>query len=257
MTETTSGAAFFDVDRTLLAGASGLVLAAPLRRRGLISARQLARTMLVQLAFAARGSDDQQLDQHTESIKLLMRGWDRATIVEVVEQELEHRIRPKVFQEALERISQHRAQGMRVYAVSATLEEIIQPLAEILGLDGAVATKMEVVDGAFTGEIESPCHGPQKAERLRAFAAEHDIDLKASVAYSDSITDAEFLRAVGRAYAVNPDKGLRRLAEDEGWGILRFNQREAVPLHRRRGTRAALVAAVGAAAFVLGRRARR
>jgi phosphoserine phosphatase len=127
----------------------------------------------------------------------------------------------------------------------------------MLGLDGAVATKMGVEDGVFTGEIDAACHGCDKADRLRQFAQEEGIDLAASVAYSDSITDAEFLKAVGRAYAVNPDKQLRALANQEGWGILRFSTRVRVPLHRRRSVHAgALTLATGVAVSMLRRRAR-
>jgi HAD superfamily hydrolase (TIGR01490 family) len=251
-----TSAAFFDVDRTLLAGASGLHLVQPFRRRGLLSARQVARTMLIQLSFSSKGSDDEQLDRFTEGVKELMRGWEHDVVVDVIEQELERRVKPMVFQEALERIAQHKAQGQKVYAVSATMEEIVEPLARLLGLDGAIATRMEVVDGKFTGEIELANHGAAKADRLRAFAAEHDLDLAASSAYSDSITDAEFLRAVGRAYAVNPDKGLRALAEEEGWGILRFTTRVRAPLHRRRSARIGAVAIVGGLALRAARRRR-
>lgn len=253
----TSAAAFFDVDRTLLAGASGFHLARPMRRHGLLTARQLARSILLGVAFQSQGTNHQQLDRFSETLRDLVRGWEQQTLVRVVEEELELRVRPMVFQEALERVRQHKAQGQRVYAVSATMEEIIEPLAHLLGLDGAIATKLEVVDGRFTGEIERPNHGAQKALRVREFAAEHDIDLAASSAYSDSITDADFLRAVGRPYAVNPDKALRRLAEEEGWGLLRFTTRVRVPLHRRRGARVGMALAGGLAVRALRRRARR
>lgn len=251
-----SGAAFFDVDRTLLAGSSGLHLARPLQQRGLLSARQLARTMLVGLAFAHQGSNDDQLDRFTERVKVLMQGWERDTLVKVVEDELERRVHPMVYQEALERVAQHKARGQAVYAVSAMMEEVVLPLAELLGLDGALASRMEVADGRFTGELAEANHGPAKARRLRAFAAEHDIDLSTSSAYSDSITDEEFLRAVGRPYAVNPDRGLRRLAEEEGWGILRFTTRVRAPLHRRRGARVGMFALASGAALMARHRSR-
>jgi len=204
--------------------------------------------MLIQLAFASRGSDHAQLDRFTEGVKVMMAGWDRALLMDIVEQELERRIRPMVFREAMERVGQHHARGMRVYAVSATMEEIIAPLADLLGLDGAIPSVMEVEDGCFTGEILRANHGDEKARRLREFAEAEGIDLARSVAYSDSITDAEFLRSVGRAYAVNPDKALRRLAEQEGWGVLRFSERVRAPMHRRRGARiGALALGVGIA----------
>ncbi|MCW2927091.1 MAG: serB 2 [Thermoleophilia bacterium] len=251
-----TAAAFFDVDRTLLAGASGLHLARPLRKQGMLTSRQLARTMLIGLSFAAQGSDHKRLDRFTDGVRELMAGWDRAQLMQVVEEELERRVHPMVFQEALERIALHKAQGHEVFAVSATLEEIIEPLALLLGLDGAIAARMEVVDGTFTGEIERPNHGDAKAGRLREFAEERGIDLSASSAYSDSITDEEFLRAVGRPYAVNPDRQLRRLAEEEGWGILRFTTRVRVPLHRRRGARVGMLIAGGLAVRAARRRSR-
>jgi HAD superfamily hydrolase (TIGR01490 family) len=248
-TSPAAGAAFFDVDRTLLAGASGLHLAAPFRKSGLLTARQLAQTMLVQLQFGMRGSDDAQLDRFTEGVKQLMQGWDHATVQRVIADELENRIHPMVFREAIERIAMHQAQGQKVYAVSATMDEIIEPLAKRLGLDGCIASKMEVVDGTFTGVLLEANHGPDKGRRLRAFAEEHGIDLAASSAYSDSITDEDFLRAVGRPYAVNPDKKLRALAEAEGWGILRFTTRMRIPRHKTRAARAgALALATGVVA---------
>lgn len=253
-----TGAAFFDVDRTLLAGASGFHLARPMRRHGLLTTQQLARSVIMGFYFATQGTNHQQLDRFSETLRALVKGWERDTLVRVVEEELERRIHPMVFQEALERVGQHKAQGQPVYAVSATMEEIIAPLAELLGLDGAIATHLEVVDGRFTGEIARPNHGAEKASRLREFAAEHDIDLAASSAYSDSITDADFLHAVGRPYAVNPDKALRRLAEEEGWGILRFSTRVRAPLHRRRGARYGMLATLagGLALRHVRRRAR-
>lgn len=249
-----TAAAFFDVDRTLLAGASGFHLARPMRSRGLLTTRQLVRSALLGAAFARQGTNHQQLDRFTTTLSELIRGWDRDTLVEIVDDELERRVRPMVFQEALERIQRHQAQGHKVYAVSATMEEIIAPLADLLGMDGAIATQLEVEDGAFTGSVARPNHGAEKADRLREFALEHDIDLAASSAYSDSITDSEFLRAVGRPYAVNPDKQLRRLAEEEGWGILRFTTRVKAPLHRRRAARFGALAVAGGLALRAHRR---
>ncbi|MCW2971762.1 MAG: HAD-superfamily subfamily hydrolase [Thermoleophilia bacterium] len=257
VTPSSRGAAFFDVDRTLLAGASGLYLARPLRQHGLLTARQVVRTMLGQAVFAARGQNHAQIDRANDVVSAVMAGWKRDTFLHVVETELERRIRPMVFDEAIERIAQHHQQGMPVYAVSATMEEVIAPLAAMLGLDGAIATQLEVVDGLFTGRVSAPCHGPDKAARLRAFAAAEGIDLAASVAYSDSITDAEFLQATGRAYAVNPDKQLRALAEAEGWGILRFTTRVRAPLHRSTAARAGVLALVaGLAVNAVRRRVR-
>lgn len=254
VSDAVGGAAFFDVDRTLLAGASGLHLARPFRRRGLLTVRDLVRTLFIQLSFRRHGSDHAQLDRFTEGVRELMAGWPHDEVVDVIASELERSVHPMVYREALERIDQHRRLGQPVYAVSATMEEIIVPLAELLGLDGAVATRMQVVDGRFTGEILDGCHGDLKADRLRAFAAEQHIDLERSVAYSDSITDEQFLRAVGRAYAVNPDKALRRLAREEGWGILTFRTPVTPPSRTRRAAKYGIVALLGGLAWRVARR---
>lgn len=246
------GAAFFDVDRTLLAGASGLHLAPALRKHGLLSVRQLANTLLVQLTFSRRGTNDDQLDRYTEAVKDLMAGWDHETLVKVVDEELDDRIRPMVFREALERIEMHKRQGIPVYAVSATIEEIVHPLADRLGLDGAIGSRMETKDGRFTGIILENNHGEEKARRVREFAAEHNIDLNESYAYSDSITDQSFLRLVGRPYAVNPDKELKKLAKQEGWGLLSFTTRTQLPSLKKRTLKIgfiALIAGLGILSF--------
>ncbi len=233
---TSSSAAFFDVDRTLLDGASALRMARPLRRHGYLTHRQAARALVSQLGFAFRGADHDAMDRFAAIAKELVGGWPHSEVKELIAEELEKQITPTVFREGLDRIAMHRARGEKVYAVSATMSEVIEPLADLLGLDGAIATDMEVIDGEFTGEILRPCHGSEKAARLQEFAQANDIDLSRSSAYSDSITDEEFLHAVGRPYAVNPDKALRQLAVDEGWGILRFKTRIQAPWHRRRST---------------------
>ena len=119
--------------------------------------------------------------------------------------------------------------------------------------------EVDLVDRRPAGEVARGNHGANKELRLREFAADHGIDLAASVAYSDSISDAPFLRAVGRAYAVNPDRELRRVAEEEGWGILWFRTRVKAPLHQHRAARAsafAVVAGLAVRALVRRRRAR-
>lgn len=242
------GAAFFDLDRTLIAGSSALRLARSFRKHGLLSRRQQVRAAIVQLGFMLKGADEDDLERFNATAKELIGGWDRDFVRRIIADELERHVRPTVYEEALERVDLHRRRGERVYVVSATMRDIVEPLAELLGLDGAVATEMEIVDGRYSGYIESVCHGPGKADRLHEFARVNGIDLAKSTAYTDSITDEKFLRSVGRPYAVNPDRDLRRLAEDEGWGILNFRTRVEVPLHHRREVR--LGAALAVAAMV-------
>lgn len=251
-----NGAAFFDVDRTLIAGGAALRMAGPFRRKGLVTRRDQARAAIVQLGFVLRGADDTGIERFAAMARDLIAGWDREKVRAVIASELERVVHPTVYREALERIDQHHRQGQAVYAVSATMSDIVEPLAALLGLDGAIGSEMEVIDGRFTGEVTRHCHGQAKADRLREFASERGIALDRSSAYSDSISDRQFLAAVARPYAVNPDRELRKLAESQGWGILFFRTQVSAPWHTRRGVRGSLI--VGAlAAIAVGRRRRR
>ncbi|HYH27735.1 MAG TPA: HAD family hydrolase, partial [Actinomycetota bacterium] len=170
----------------------------------------------------------------------------RETLTEVIE--------PIVFAEALELLREHREAGRRVFLVSSSPEEIVRPLAEHLGVQDVIATRVKVIDGRYTGELEFYCYGPQKAEALRGVAEREGVDLGASYAYSDSITDAPLLEAVGHPVAVNPDRDLRRLAAQRGWQVRDF--RRPVPMRRfvrvpRSRARIAAVAGVAAIAAVL------
>ncbi len=249
------GAAFFDVDRTLISGASALRMAQPFRKGGLVTRRQQLRAALNQVAFSLIGADDTGIERFAAGVRDMIAGWDQMHMRRVIDAELDRRVRPTVYREAVDRVAMHHQQGQQVYAVSATIIDIIEPLAAMLGLDGAIGSELEVAAGVLTGEIAEHCHGEHKAARLTAFAAQHGIDLSISSAYSDSISDEPFLRAVGRPYAVNPDKELRKLAEAEGWGVLTFRQQMQVPLHRRRSTHASVALVLAAAA--VGRRRRR
>lgn len=248
------GAAFFDVDRTLIAGASALRMAQPFRKGGLVTRRQQLRAALNQVAFSLMGADDSGIERFATGVRDMISGWDVQHMQRVIDAELDRRVRPTVFREAVDRIALHQRQGQKVYAVSATIIDIIAPLAQMLGLDGAIGSELEIDEGILTGEIAQLCHGEHKAQRLREFARANNIDLTASSAYSDSISDEHFLRAVGRPYAVNPDRDLRRLAEAEGWGVLVFRHQMEVPLHRRRSTHASMALALAAAAAVGHRR---
>jgi HAD superfamily hydrolase (TIGR01490 family) len=119
-------------------------------------------------------------------------------------------------------VQQHRERGDRVYIVSATLQEIVQHIADDLGFDGAVGSTCEIVDGVYTGRSLRAAHGAGKAEAVRVLAAQEGLDLQASTAYSDSYSDVPFLEAVGHPVAANPDRKLRRIAAARGWPVVRF-----------------------------------
>jgi HAD superfamily hydrolase (TIGR01490 family) len=131
-------------------------------------------------------------------------------------------LRPLVYDEPLHLVRRHRERGERVYIVSATLQEIVEHIADDLGFDGAIGSTCEIVDGVYTGRTLRAAHGVGKAEALRALARAEGIDLATSTAYSDSYSDVPFLEAVGRPVAANPDRRLRRIARERGWETVRF-----------------------------------
>jgi phosphoserine phosphatase len=146
--------------------------------------------------------------------------------------------------------------------VSASGTEVVEPIGELLGADGVVATQMEIVDGRYTGEIDYYAYGANKAEALRRLAEEHHYDLARSYAYSDSVTDLHMLEAVGHPFAVNPDRELRREANTRGWPVLVFTRPVALRSRMRLPqTTATLVglallsaALVGATVYLAARR---
>jgi HAD superfamily hydrolase (TIGR01490 family) len=158
-------------------------------------------------------------------------------------------LRPLVYAEPLRLVQQHRERGERVYIVSATLQEIVQDVADDLGFDGAIGSTCEIVDGIYTGRSVRAAHGEGKAQAVRELAAAEGIDLSGSTAYSDSHTDVPFLEAVGHPVAVNPDKALRREARERGWPVLEFSER-LVP--RRARARLVWPVALVAVALVAG-----
>ena len=211
-----SAAAFFDLDRTLLRRSSALALAPAFRARGLISRRQVAKAAAWQLLFMARGAS------HEDGL-LILRGHTPDEMRELVAESMESVLRPLVYAESVDLVERHRRRGERVHIVSATLQEIVQAIADDLGFDGALGTVCEVENGVYTGRALRALHAEGKAQCIR----ELGYDLGGSTAYSDSHTDLPFLEAVGHPVAVNPDRALRRIAAARGWPVLEFGRRAA------------------------------
>lgn len=225
-------AAFFDLDKTVIAKASMVAFGGTLRRAGMINRRLMARAAWSGLVFHYLGADDARMRRFRESALRVTKGWERETIATLVRDTLTDVIDPIVYAEALELIREHRRDGRLVFLVSASPEEIVAPLGAYLGVDRAIASRALLDDlGRYTGEVEFYAYGPYKAEAVREVADELDIDLGASFAYSDSVTDLPLLRSVGNPVAVNPDRDLARVAQAEGWPVLRFQH--GVPLRER------------------------
>jgi HAD superfamily hydrolase (TIGR01490 family) len=191
------------------------------------------RALWGQLVFMHLGASEQKLARIRESVLRLTRGWQQDRIRQIVRETLESVVEPIIYAEAAELIAAHQAAGRRVFIVSASPSEIVEPLAEYLGVDEAIASRAKVDDdGRYTGEMAYYAYGPYKAEAMERLAAAEGIDLSASFAYSDSYTDAPMLEAVGHPVAVNPDRVLRKLAEERGWEVRTFSR--PVPLRERR-----------------------
>jgi HAD superfamily hydrolase (TIGR01490 family) len=248
-------AAFFDLDKTIISRSSSLALSRPMYRAGMVSRGALLRGAYAQLVYLLVGADERKLERLKDGMLALTKGWERSQVEQLVQDVIIDVIDPFVYQEALDLMELHRSQRRRIYIVSSSPEEVVRPLARHFGVSGVIATRAKVVDGRYTGELAFYCAGDAKADAIRALADRVGIDLEASYAYSDSISDAPMLSAVGHPVAVNPDRELRREAEQRGWDVREF--RRPVRLrtrivtaasHPRTQVAAAAVAAVAVAA---------
>ena len=224
-------AAFFDLDKTIVARSSPLVLGRSFFREGLITRSSLLKSLYAQFVFHLMGADEEKMERLREEAAKLTSGWEQAKVREVVTEVLEDVISPLIYAEALELIHDHRAAGRLICIVSSSPEEIVDPLARMLEVDRFIATRPKVVDGRYTGELDFYAYGPQKAQAIQELATELGLDLDGSFAYSDSTTDLPMLEAVGNPVAVNPDRALRRIAIERGWRIEAF--RNPVSLRSR------------------------
>ena len=218
-------AAFFDLDKTVIARAALVAFSRPLHRAGYLSRWLVLRALYGHFVFQYLGADDDRMARMRESALRVTKGWNQTHIRALIEETLDEVIDPIIYAEALELIGEHRAAGRRVYLVSASPEEVVVPLARHLGVDQAIATRARLDDeGRYTGEVEFYAFGPFKAQAMRNEAQIRGIDLEASYAYSDSATDLPMLEAVGHPVAVNPDRELLKAAQRNGWDIEVFER---------------------------------
>ncbi|HEV2360823.1 MAG TPA: HAD-IB family hydrolase [Acidimicrobiales bacterium] len=216
-------AAFFDLDKTVIAKASMAAFGRSLYDGGLINRRTALRAVYAQLVYMHLGASEEKLERIRESVLQLTKGWSRDRVCEIVDETLEEIVEPIVYREAIELIDQHRADGRLVVIVSASPEEIVVPLGRYLGADAVIASRARLdEEGRYTGAMAFYAYGPYKAEAIRGIAEERGVDLEGSYAYSDSYTDAPMLETVGHPVAVNPDRVLQKLARDRGWEIRQF-----------------------------------
>ena len=252
MLPTMPGAAFFDLDKTIIAKSSTLAFSRPFQAGGLISRRAVLRSAYAQFMYLVGGADHDQMEKLRQFMSQLCAGWDVQVVRDIVAETLHDIVDPLVYAEAVELIEMHHLAGREVVIVSASGTDVVEPIGELLGADSVIATTLAIEDGRYTGEIATYMYAEEKATAIRQMAAARGWDLADCFAYSDSVTDVPMLEAVGHPHAVNPDRELRRQAVEREWPVLVFDK--PVALRSRvqvsRPTLAAL--AVGGAVAVGG-----
>ena len=217
-------AAFFDLDKTIIAKSSALAFSRPFYQGGLINRRAVLKSAYAQFVYLAGGADHDQMERMREYLSALCKGWDVQQVRDIVAETLHDLIDPLVYDEAATLIEEHQAAGRDVVIVSSSGAEVVEPIGELIGADRVIATRMVVEDGRYTGDIEFYAYGEGKAEAIRRVAEAEGYDLELSYAYSDSATDLPMLSVVGHPVAVNPDRALRREAVTRDWPVLTFNR---------------------------------
>lgn len=218
-------AAFFDLDKTIIAKSSTLAFARPLSKAGMLSKRALLKAGIAQTYYSMFGADHAQLEKVRQELGQLTKGWDRAEVEQLVAETVEEVVSPLVFAEALAMIDEHHRSGRKVVVISSSPREIVAPFGVFLGVDEVVGTRPSVdADGRYTGEVEFYAYAEGKARAIREIADRDGLDLDECYAYSDSMTDLPMLEMVGHPVAVNPDKELRQVAEERDWLVVEFER---------------------------------
>ena len=245
-------AAFFDLDRTLISGASVFPIGIEAWRQGLASNSDVLKWTMAALSFKIIGDKGDTSDEVRGAFLTRIAGSPAGALNAVstaVLPKLLARVRP----ESRNLIAMHADKGRETWIVSASLQDLVEMLADSLGMSGAIGTRGKIISGFYTGEIDGPfVYGIEKAEVIKKLATDRGYDLERCYGYSDSISDLPMMEAVGHPVAVNPDSELETVAQERGWPIVIF---------ARKTKRAIAVSAVGAAAagtaaasYLLGRR---
>lgn len=245
-------AAFFDLDRTLISGASTFVVGIAAFREGMLPVREMTSDALSALVFRMTGGSDERSAATRDRILSSVAGHraeDLAALGEYVVPKLLEKVRP----EARALLEMHAEAGRDRYIVSASPIELIDQMAASLGLEGAIATRSEIADGMYTGRLDGPfVYGPGKAEAIEKLAADQGYDLRLCYGYSDSSSDLPMLELVGHPVAVNPDRSLEEVAHRRGWPIVIFRRRVKQVVKVSTAVSGAAGLAVGT--YFLGRR---
>jgi HAD superfamily hydrolase (TIGR01490 family) len=254
-----TAAAFFDVDNTMMMGASLFWFARGLAARKFFTTRDLASFVWQQAKFRIAGNESAD-DMHTirENALAFVAGREVAEIVQHSEEIYDELMADRIWSGTRVLAQQHLDAGQRVWLVTATPIELAGIIAHRLGLTGALGTVSEIKDGHYTGRLVGELmHGEAKAEAVLALAEREGLDLSRCTAYSDSANDLPMLSLVGNAVAVNPDTELRAIAKARGWPIRDFRTgRKAAKIGVPTVAAAALSGGLVGGALALRRRQR-
>jgi HAD superfamily hydrolase (TIGR01490 family) len=234
-------AAFFDLDKTLMAGSSGIFFARAAYETGMISRGRLVRDVYENVRFRLLGSTDDRADDVRRRVGEMIAGV-RVRDLERLSPRVLAGVLPRLYPQMLERAYAHQDAGLPVYILTAASQEMADLLAHVLAFDGGLGSRSEIVDGRYTGRPAGPFNYREgKVLSMRELAEREQIELESSYAYSDSESDLPMLRAVRHAVVVNPDAELRRIALAEGWEVIELD---------RLGRRLKMLAALGAGTAV-------
>lgn len=250
--EPARGAAFFDLDRTLISGSSAVDFGMVAWRNDLIPTKVIARDAWGALAFRLAGASDEKSEATRDRILGAVAGLRQDDML-ALNEEIVPRVLAKVRPESKGLVDMHHEAGRDCYIISASPAEVVEPLARALGMEGGIGTRSETLDGVYTGELDGPfCYGDGKRIIIEKIAASRGYDLRLSYCYSDSSSDLPMLELVGHPVAVNPDSPLEAVAHQRGWPVVIFSRRRKKVVRLTTAGVGALGLAGGA--YALGRR---
>jgi HAD superfamily hydrolase (TIGR01490 family) len=250
-------AAFFDLDKTIIARSSTLMMGKTFFKDGLLSSSTVVKGLYAQAVYQLVGADHEKMEQMRHAALELTRGWEAERVRRLVRETVEEVIAPLVYREALDLIAEHRRAGRDVWIVSSSGEEIVEPFGEFLGVRDVIATQSGIdADGKYDGTLEFYAYAAAKATAIGQIAEVRGYDLSRCYGYSDSITDLPMLAVLGHPTAVNPDRELRAAAVAMGWDVhdfsapVRLRDRLPDPQARSNQVTAGLISAVAVGSLV-------
>ncbi|WP_026196374.1 HAD family hydrolase [Corynebacterium lubricantis] len=244
-------AAFFDLDKTIIATSSAFAFGKEFMNKGLISKQEALELYLAKTSYMFTGLSSEQMDTTRDQLTNMVAGWSVAEVRRITDETMHNVVTPAIYSEARELIKFHKAAGHQVIIISASASHLVEPIAVELGISRIAATELEVVDGRFTGNIVSYLKGDAKADAITELAEANGYDLANSYAYSDSATDIPMLEKVGHPVAVNPDRAMKKHALDNSWEIRTFKHPEPLihtPNAKEVGIGAGVIAGITAIA---------